>query len=257
MKRIVLVVISVGMAIVLCGCSRHAVDTQEGYSLLTEGKLSVIASLDNPPYEYYDANNPSGYGVAVIAELAERLGLSCDIHNIDASNHDEGMQNCITALEEDKYDVALGSYLKGSLDNAEVDYTEPYYEANYTILVKKDTYEARSKLVGKKVAAIGSSPCAQYVTDTITELLVEANSAKSCADLLEAGDVAAVVLDTNQAKDVLDLSSQYEVLEEVAVGQRYVFAVARIDEGLANTLSQELAAMEEDGTLARLQDAWL
>mgnify|MGYP000282174388 CR=1 FL=1 len=107
------IMLCASMLSVVCGltaCAPHSVKTTEGYALLEEGKLSVIAALDNPPYEYYEGSTPTGYGVAVVQELAARMGLECQIRNCDASNHEEGVTKCLTALEDDTADVALASF---------------------------------------------------------------------------------------------------------------------------------------------------
>lgn len=294
-------VLCVCMLSVVCGlaaCAPHSVKTTEGYALLEEGKLSVIAALDNPPYEYYEGSTPTGYGVAVVQELAARMGLECQIRNCDASNHEEGVTKCLTALEDDTADVALASFTARTLESADVDYTVSYYEANQAILVRNDDEVVkRSQLSGDTYAigALANSLAYTYACVNISENVKTYRTLADCVTALSSGEVAALVLDAKQAEQVLaeqqasavagdstaaaagaaaagaagaagDTGAAagesagrpaFKELEKVIIADRFVLAVSRIDTGLADALSKEIKAMQDDGTLERIAKEYL
>ncbi|MEE1420963.1 MAG: transporter substrate-binding domain-containing protein [Eggerthellaceae bacterium] len=262
----------------LTACAPHSVKTTEGYALLEEGKLSVIAALDNPPYEYYEGSTPTGYGVAVVQELAARMGLECQIRNCDASNHEEGVTKCLTALEDDTADVALASFTARTLESADVDYTVSYYEANQAILVRNDDEVVkRSQLSGDTYAigALANSLAYTYACVNISENVKTYRTLADCVTALSSGEVAALVLDAKQAEQVLAEqqaagagdtgaaagesagSPAFKELEKVITADRFVLAVSRIDTGLADALSKEIKAMQDDGTLERIAKEYL
>lgn len=303
------IMLCASMLSVVCGltaCAPHSVKTTEGYALLEEGKLSVIAALDNPPYEYYEGSTPTGYGVAVVQELAARMGLECQIRNCDASNHEEGVTKCLTALEDDTADVALASFTARTLESADVDYTVSYYEANQAILVRNDDEVVkRSQLSGDTYAigALANSLVYTYACVNISENVKTYRTLADCVTALSSGEVAALVLDAKQAEQVLAEqqaagagdtgaaaagaarvagdtgavaagaarvaggtgaaagesagSPAFKELEKVITADRFVLAVSRIDTGLADALSKEIKAMQDDGTLERIAKEYL
>lgn len=266
----------------LTACAPHSVKTTEGYALLEEGKLSVIATLDNPPYEYYEGSTPTGYGVAVVQELASRMGLECQIRNCDASNHDEGVTKCLTALEDDTADVALASFTARNLESVDVDYTLPYYEANHAIIVRNDGEVVKRSQLSDDTYAVGAlanSLAYKYATVNVSEDVKAYRTLADCVNALSSGEVAAIVLDANQADQVLaeqqtaataesveagsaearDPAGKpvFKELEKVITAERFVLAVSRIDTGLADALSKEIKAMQDDGTLERIAKEYL
>lgn len=300
------IMLCASMFSMVCGltaCAPHSVKTTEGYALLEEGKLSVIAALDNPPYEYYEGSTPTGYGVAVVQELAARMGLECQIRNCDASNHEEGVTKCLTALEDDTADVALASFTARTLESADVDYTVSYYEANQAILVRNDDEVVkRSQLSGDTYAigALANSLAYTYACVNISENVKMYRTLADCVNALSSGEVAALVLDAKQAEQVLAEqqaagaggtgaaaagaarvaggtgaaaaraagdtgaaagesagSPAFKELEKVITADRFVLAVSRIDTGLADALSKEIKAMQDDGTLERIAKEYL
>lgn len=289
------IMLCASMLSVVCGltaCAPHSVKTTEGYALLEEGKLSVIAALDNPPYEYYEGSTPTGYGVAVVQELAARMGLECQIRNCDASNHEEGVTKCLTALEDDTADVALASFTARTLESADVDYTVSYYEANQAILVRNDDEVVkRSQLSGDTYAigVLANSLAYTYACVNISENVKTYRTLADCVTALSSGEVAALVLDAKQAEQVLAEqqaagagdtgaaaagaarvaggtgaaagesagSPAFKELEKVITADRFVLAVSRIDTGLADALSKEIKAMQDDGTLERIAKEYL
>ena len=73
-------VMALAMALMV-GCSSGNSKSDSDYKLVNDGKLTVAASLDFPPFESLDGDTPTGYGVAVIQEVAKRLNLECEIKN--------------------------------------------------------------------------------------------------------------------------------------------------------------------------------
>lgn len=268
------------MLALLCGCEKTAHTTDEGYSLLKEGRLIAVATLDDPPYEHLSGSDPDGFGVAVLRELAARMGLELELKRIDAPNHHEGQVQSLDMLVAADADVALGSFVKGTIDSSDVDYTLPYYEVNYDVVALPDTYGSLEELAetanldasgsensdAKKerltavpaAVAVVAGSSAQEFAQTIDGVEVRAmRDASACRHALEAGEVRAVVLDSVQAGNVGLAQPDFSLVQRIMVSERFVLAVSRIDVGLANAISRELESMRSDGTLARLESEHL
>ena len=49
-----------------------------GHTLVNDGKLTVAASLDFPPFENLNGDKPEGFAVDLMTLLAEEMGLECE-----------------------------------------------------------------------------------------------------------------------------------------------------------------------------------
>ena len=52
-----------------------AAGNESGYTLVNDGKLTVAASLDFPPFENLNGDTPEGFEVELMGLLAEEMGL--------------------------------------------------------------------------------------------------------------------------------------------------------------------------------------
>ena len=57
------------------GSTTSASGTDTGYTLINDGKLTVAASLDFPPFENLNGDKPEGFEVDLMGLLAEELGV--------------------------------------------------------------------------------------------------------------------------------------------------------------------------------------
>ena len=170
-----------------------------------------------------------------------------------------------------------------------MDYTVSYYEANQAILVRNDDEVVkRSQLSGDTYAigALANSLAYTYACVNISENVKTYRTLADCVTALSSGEVAALVLDAKQAEQVLAEqqaagaggtgaaaaraagdtgaaagesagSPAFKELEKVITADRFVLAVSRIDTGLADALSKEIKAMQDDGTLERIAKEYL
>ncbi|MBP8948971.1 MAG: transporter substrate-binding domain-containing protein, partial [Candidatus Promineofilum sp.] len=69
----------------------------------TAGRMVVGTSLDYPPFSYRDQQfQPTGFDVALIREIASRLGVQTDIRDI-------AFDSLFTALDQQQIDVAIAA----------------------------------------------------------------------------------------------------------------------------------------------------
>lgn len=235
---------------VMSSCS-SASDTDE-YKLVEDGKLKVAMSLDYPPFESMDGETPVGFDVVVIQEVANRLGLSCEIANV-------GLQGIVPAVQKgEKYDVGISALSINSDDEAKVDFTSSYYIAEQAIVVLDGSYNNAEDLQDLPVAAQPGTTSYFYARDSVSNKVVPHSNLQDCFAELQAGTVKAVVIEYQVAKTLLANGyTNCEILEKVATSEEYGIAVNKDNHALIDAINEALASMEDDGTLEALRAQYL
>ncbi len=221
----------------------------KGYSLVSPGKLTVAMSVGFPPFEQYDDNgNPTGYDVAVAQEVAARLGLECQIVDVPFSS----IVNAVGKGAE--YDVGVSAISINPDRSNIVDFSSPYYISDQAIVCKKGALDKVSQLKKLNVAAQMGSTAYNYATANINDHVLPCGSVEACFAAMEQGSVSAVVADAPAARYLISTKyPQYSILETVATGEKYSFAVNKGNRQLTEAINEVLEEMTQDGTLEALQ----
>lgn len=236
--------------LVLSACSSTSEDAS--YSLVQEGTLTVAASANNAPYEQSDSQNVSGYSVAVVQEIANRLGLACSIQLTESG------QVMSAVAEGGQADVGVGGLVINAENSSVVDFTTPYYYADQALVAVAGTFESAEEVKGVSVAAVEDSTAADYAEYTLGAEVITRADAASCFEALRAGVVQAVAVDYQVAHSYLASTySDCEVIERYVNGEKISIAVNQSNDTLKDAINEAIAAMEADGTLESLQDQYL
>lgn len=93
---------------------------------------------------------------------------------------------------------------------------------------------------------------------TNEKLIIEYSTARKCLQALKAKEVQAVVLDLPVAEYLIDHEfSDMRIIERIMTGEAYGIALPTESINLKDAVNEALAAMEEDGTLTRLQEEYI
>ena len=191
-KGIALVGILTTMTMGLVGCGAK----EDVYDTVKEaGVLKVGMSADYAPYEYHaiidGKDQVVGFDVDIAKEIAKDLDLELEIVEMEFGS-------LVTAVKQGKIDMVISGMTPTDERKKEVDFTDIYYTADQTFLIKesdKDTYTTLSDLEGKKVGAQLGTIQADMAND------IKDAEVKLLADVgvllleLENGNLDAVVIE--------------------------------------------------------------
>ena len=253
-----LLVLAMLVALVAAGCgsdeptdtgARSGGTTVSG--LVTDGTLTVGTELPAPPFwigESYDSIT-GGFEVDLAKEVAKRL-------NLGTTKFVEMPFAGLVAGQQCDCDIDF-SQVTITPDRAKVvQFTEPYFDANQGILVKKGTKvtslaDAKNLKWGAQVNTTGAA----YIADTIKPA-TEARLFNTTVDAftaLNAGQIQAVLLDTPivlgavKEKQVRD----GEVVGQFKTGERYGAVVNKGSPNLA-AFNQVLQTLKSEGLIDQL-----
>ena len=226
------------------------------YTLVEDGKLTIGSDLDYPPMESLVDGQPYGFDVAMMQEIAKRLGL--ELNYLDPQNFDSLMTQVNAG---NTMDCAVSSITITDERAELVDFSDSYYDSNQAIVIMKGAYSDKAALNDASITVAAQSgtsgeawvaenlPKAKYVPFTATTDAVTA---------LVAGQVQAVVYDQPIAEThVATQFTDCEVLEVIATGEQYGIAVNKANSQLLADINTCLKAMEEDGTMDSLREEYL
>lgn len=226
------------------------------YTLVEDGKLTIGSDLDYPPMESLVDGQPYGFDVAMMQEIAKRLGL--ELNYLDPQNFDSLMTQVNAG---NTMDCAVSSITITDERAELVDFSDSYYDSNQAIVIMKGAYSDKAALNDASVTVAAQSgtsgeawvaenlPKAKYVPFTATTDAVTA---------LVAGQVQAVVYDQPIAEThVATQFTDCEVLEVIATGEQYGIAVNKENTALKEAINGALAEMKADGTLEKLVAEYL
>lgn len=240
--------------------SEQATDEESGgeeeasYDLVEEGTVTVATTPFLAPMEYGEGDGYDGFDVALMTEVAERLGL-------EVAFDDEPLDSILETLAEGStYDCAI-SALRVQDDAPDgVVYTEGYLEAGLSVVVAEtSSADSVDDLDGLSVASIRDSAGEEWVEDNVAfGDYTPFQDSTDLLDALEEGTIDAAVVDTAVADWCVDGDyDDLEVLDEVGEAVEYAIAVNAEEQALADAIGEALAEMEEDGTVEELEEEYL
>ena len=217
------------------------------------GEISFAMSGGYPPFNFYSQDNELvGFDVDVVREVATRLGLTLKPVTTEWSGIIEGLRSGV-------YDGILGSMAVTEDRLKVVDFSTPYYYSGAQLMVKNGSpltspADIKGRIVGvvtgttfaDDAAKLGAGEVKLYKDDTQT--LTE----------LSSGVVDGVITDRVVGVNAMN-SGKFDIAPLGAPLRSEDIAVAfnKDDTTLLAEVDRILAAMHEDGTLARLSVKWL
>ena len=128
-----------------CGSSNGS-QTKSVLDMVKErGVLKAGIRTDNPPHSFLDEQaNWVGFDVDIAEALARELGVRLERVTVNELTR-------ISFLKDGTIDVAVASMSHTLKRDAEIDFSQTYFWANQTFLVRKGEVEGLADLVGKRV----------------------------------------------------------------------------------------------------------
>lgn len=215
---------------------------------VAEGQLTVCSEIPYPPFEF-EAEDGSftGFDIDLITAIAEELGLEANVTNTSF----EGIQSG-AALSAQQCDVAASAMTITEEREENLDFSEPYYEADQSLLTTTDS--GISTLEDTSGAVIGvqaETTGAAYANENAPEdaEITEFTSGADAITALQSGQVDAVLQDLGPNADAASKDDSLSVVETYPTGESYGFAVAEEgSDALLTAINDALASLRENGS---------
>lgn len=248
-------------AVLLAGCSSG--EQQEAATDDTSASgddFTLIVGFDQgyPPYGFVgDDGELTGFDLDLAAEVAERNGWGLELSAIDWDAKDalldSGTINCI--------------WNGFTMEGRENDYTfsEPYMLNEQVIVVKSDSGIASTDdLAGKTVMTQVDSAALDVLEGDAADLAATfaGGAPQTIGDYnnafmqLESGMVDAVACDLSIANYQMSANPDAYTIIDTLSSEHYAVGFKQGEDDLAQTVTDTLRAMYEDGTVEKLCDKY-
>lgn len=235
-----------------CGSSENESGT---FSTVKADTLTVCTDAPYPPMEFEENGAYTGFDMDLIRAIATDLGLGLEVVNSGFDPITSG-----SAMTAGDCDIAAASITITDAREANIDFSAPYFLADQSLLVKKDSgITTLSDIVGMTLAVQSGTTGEAYAQDN-APAGIEIKSFENPGDLfvaLEAGDVVGVLQDIVVNQDRADNDSTVAVVETYPTNEFYGFAVKNEgSEMLLAAVNESLSKLRRDGTYDQIFSKW-
>lgn len=241
----------------LSGCENSALESTGATAADAKNKIVVAHEASFPPMEFIDDSGQMvGFDIDVIQAVAKAAGLEVEHKNV-------AWDGIFGALKGGEADVIVSSVTITDERKAQFNFTNPYYTAGQSLLVRtgeEAQYPDLDSLKGKSIGVQIGTTGGEFVSRLGGFEMKQYNTAGMAIIDLANGQIDAVVID----KPVADYhaAKKPEFREKVAVAgepqttEVFGFVVRKEDTELLDKLNAGLEKIEGDGTLAKLEQKW-
>ena len=208
-----------------------------------ENKVIIGTSADFPPFEYLDDNGTIiGFDIDMTKAILEDLGYTVEVKDII-------FDSLIPSLQTGKIDVIAAAMTITDAREEQVDFTDPYYEADQSVIVIQssnielnETINLQNYTVGAQTGTTGAAWVQEHLIDNGT--MSEQNFSRydtytlAVLDLINE-NIDAVVLDKPVA-EAFETNEEVKIIKTIITGESYGLAVKSGDTKLLNELNQGL-----------------
>lgn len=204
-----------------------------------------------PPFEYVEDGEIVGFDIELIKEIAKLQGFEVEVRDIS-------FDSLIPGLASGSLDiVAAGMTITADREEV-VDFSDPYYSANQSVLVHEESDANLTVLFGNHDVGVQTGTTGDtWVRDNLLEdeiLTGELRNYDSYVFVirdLANGNIDAAVLDKPVA-ETYSQNNPVNVVAEIITGEEYGIAVGEGNEELLAEINAGLEKVKNNGTMEEL-----
>lgn len=219
-------------------------------------KYQVASDCTWPPMEMLENNQPTGYSVEYIKEVAKQGGFDVDVRNV-------AWDGIFGGVATGKYDIVASSTTITPDRQKQFDFSEPYYEVvQAVVLPEGQNIKSLADLKGKKVGGqIGTTGIfVMNKANTGANIREYDDVGLAMQDLL-AGRLDAVICDDPVAMYYVnkkaDTAGKLNLSFKTDDKEYYGFTVKKGRKDLVDKINAGIKKVKESGKAAELQKKWM
>ncbi|GGP76457.1 transporter substrate-binding domain-containing protein [Streptosporangium pseudovulgare] len=239
------------------GASSNASAAGSGVKVVNPGKLTVCTNLPYEPFQFKQGDKTVGFDVDIMDLAAKKLGLTQEIVDIDFAVIKSG-----AAMATGKCDAAAAGMTITPERKANIDFSDPYFDATQALLAKKGSGVASLEDIKSKNLRLG----AQASTTGLDYVKKQGLNPKEFADSpkellgLQSGQVDVIVQDLPVVLTWLkkpEIADKFEMVASLDTGEQYGVGLKKgADPVLLKTINESIATAKSDGTYDEIFMKW-
>ncbi len=265
MKKVlsILAVIAIAASfLAFAGCGNKAEDTV----------LDMATNAAFPPYEFKgDDGNFAGIDIEIAEKIAEKLGMTLKVHDVD-------FDTIISGVQTEKFDMGMAGMTVTEERQKSVNFTKSYAKGVQAVIVKADSeytsYEdfytgfgddenplgtKQGIKIGVQQGTTGDIYCSDvpakwgFGMENVTQYKTGAEAVEA----LKGGKVTAVIIDNEPAKAFVAANEGLKILDGAYTEEDYAICVAKKNTELLDKINKALDELIADGTVAGIVEKYI
>ncbi len=223
------------------------------FTTVTDGVLTLGTNVSFPPYEYYDGDTPVGIDIEIATAVAEKLGLTLEVVDMDFGS-------IITSVQQGKIDCSFAGMTVTEERKENVNFTQSYSTGVQAIIVPEgsdiETADdlANAELIGVQESTTGHIYCSD---DFGEDHVVAYTNGATAVQALVSGKVDCVVIDEQPAKSYVEANEGLKLLDTAYVTEDYAACVSKDNEALLSAMDEAITELKADGTIQSILDKYI
>jgi polar amino acid transport system substrate-binding protein len=231
-------------------------DGSETTAAPTGGTLNVCSDIPYAPMEM-EGEGPrglpyTGFDIELLDAMAETMGSELEILDVD-------FDGILGNLAAGTCDVVASSVTINEERAQEVDFTEAYFDADQSLLVKADSdVTSLDDLAGKTIGVQTGTTGETYANENTPDgaQVKSFGETDGLFGALESGDIDAILQDLPVNSDRATKDDTVKVVGTIPTGEQYGIVVSKDNAKLTQDINKALAELRSDGTMDSLQQKW-
>ena len=217
--------------------------------------ITVASDIAYRPFEFTQNGEPVGFDIDLMNEIGSRAGFTPEFQNVT-------FDGIIPGLGSGNYEVAISAMTITEERAQQVDFSEPYFDADQSLMVRSDSdiqsvEDLGDATVGVQIGTTGASQAEEFASDgTIGGEVRTFDTIDDAFVALENAQVDAVINDFPVSADRAQQSNgALEIVETFPTGEQYGIAFTP-DSELVEPVNGALQEIKDDGTYAEIYEKW-
>ncbi len=238
--------------IMLIALSFAAANASDLSDVQKSGKLRLGVPPEYIPFIFYDeTGNTTGLDVALMQEIARRMGVQLQVYNL-------AFDGIIDSLDLGQVDVIGGAISKTAEREQAIDFTRVYYSGDAQFIAKntlaKPAAVDLNSFRNYKLGVQKGTSFDQWVKTNLVSAgyvsprdVFTYSSASDEMKALDRGDVDFAILDQDVYEDLFKSTGNYQIFYDGFMQENYAFGM-RKNSDLTAVVNGHLTDMIKDGT---------
>ena len=225
-------------------------DNDSGSKANIPSNITVGSDIPYPPFEF--GKPPyQGFDVDVANEIAKGLDSKMTFKKTP-------FDTIFRDLAQGKFDMVISASTITPERQKTVDFSESYFPADQSLMVKRGSSIKTVDDVGGKVigAQLGTSGADYAKNKTKAKTVRTYDLIDDAFNALEAGQIEAVINDCPVSKYAEKAHKDLVVVQAIKTNELYGIAFAKGSDDLRNAVNEQLTKLKDDGGLEKISQKW-
>lgn len=247
-------------ALLLAGCgSDDKTDTSSGdgttttaagggaaapEGLVSSGTLTACSDTPYEPFEFKEGGKDVGYDIDLLRAIADSADLKLEVKDLP-------FDGILGSLAAGDCDVVASAVTITDERKQQVDFSDPYFDADQSLLVKtdqagelKDLAALDGKTIGVQTGTTGETYAKEHAKGATIKSFEDSSGLFAA---IAAGQIDAILQDLPVNAYRATKEPTLKVVEKYSTGEQYGYAVKKGNEGVLSFVNDGLKALKDSG----------